>query len=150
MCVSRVNDREEKMINQLDRRPVLGHRLDVANTKRKILVYVAGPFNADTKQGRDDNCKKASGVGAQVVNLGGFPVVPHNNTKDYYGMRGEDFFLDGCIELVLRCDAVIMVPGWKDSLGAQLEAQKAAEAGMPVFKTLEGLAAYLVEQGVKA
>jgi hypothetical protein len=76
--------------------------------------------------------------------------VPHRNTGDYYGMRDEDFFLDGCVELMLRCDAVFVLPNWKDSLGAQLEVKAAFENGIPVLENVGSLQGYLEQMGVTA
>lgn len=50
---------------------------------------------------------------------------------DWYGMD---------LVIVSRCDAVLRLPG--ESVGADLEVQKAEELGLPVFTTVEGVIAW--------
>lgn len=110
---------------------------------RPRLIFVCGPYRATTAWGREQNVRRAEDVAAEVVRLGGFPVCPHANTRPYFeglasGDRADDdrFWLDGCLELLRRCDAVATVPGWERSSGAIAEVEEAERLGLPVFDGL--------------
>ena len=113
------------------------------------LVYVAGPYSAPTEEGRDTNIQEAWTLGCQVATLGALPVVPHMNTAHMDALQDQQWWLDATLELMLRCDAVIMLPSWPRSHGATNERAVALKVGLPVFETMpelaEWVAASLVE-----
>jgi hypothetical protein len=47
--------------------------------KKKLLVYVAGSYSADTLEGVEENCRRAREVGVQLAKCGPTvgPIVPH-------------------------------------------------------------------------
>jgi hypothetical protein len=54
------------------------------------------------------------------------------------GWRLEDagdysFWCDGMLELMRRCDALVMMPAWASSKGARAEKEEALRMGLPVF-----------------
>jgi hypothetical protein len=49
------------------------------------------------------------------------------------GVATDEVFLEGTMELLRRCDAVVLVPNWRDSAGAQAEVAEAERLGLPVF-----------------
>ena len=99
------------------------------------LVYVAGPYRGSTPDDVDLNIASATQVGKLVARLGYYPVIPHLNTLHFERFAGlpDQFFLDGTIELMRRCDAVIMCPGWQASSGARQELEEAHRLAIPVF-----------------
>jgi hypothetical protein len=106
------------------------------------LIYVAGKFTAPTREGVQQNIRHAETVGLEVCKLGLFPVVPHCNTShaNYESLQPYTFWIEGTLELLRRCDAIVMVPGWEESRGAKGELLEAQRIGLPVFLTLEALA----------
>lgn len=109
------------------------------------LVYVAGPFSAPDRAGVEKNIEDAVRVGIEIARLGVMPVIPHANTADPWFARVQpyEFWCTGTLELMRRCDAVVMVKGWKRSRGARAEYEEAIARGMPVFFTLQELQAWL-------
>lgn len=99
------------------------------------LFYVAGPFSAPDRSGVDQNIGRAEAVGLALAREGLFPVVPHANSSDpgYEYLQPYQFWIDGTMELLKRCDAVVTVPGWENSKGAVGEVEEALRRGMPVF-----------------
>jgi hypothetical protein len=99
------------------------------------LIYIAGRFSAETRAGVERNIAAAEDFGVIVARLGGFPVVPHANTSrpEYEQVQPYQFWIAGTMLLLERCDAVVTVPGWRDSKGATGEVERAKELGMPVF-----------------
>lgn len=107
------------------------------------LIYVAGPYRASTGWGVDQNIQRAREIGAQVAEAGGLPVVPHANTAHYDGIQNDTFWLDGTLELMRRCDAVLMSPTWEKSMGSRGEHAEAIKRGLPVFYELSALREWL-------
>jgi len=109
------------------------------------LVYVAGRFSATTREGVERNIASAVVVGLDVARLGAMPVIPHANTAhpEFEQVQPYQFWIDGTIALLLRCDALITVPGWEASKGACAEVRIAGERQMPRFHTTDELRAWL-------
>ena len=106
------------------------------------LIYVAGPYRAATRDDIARNIDAARVVGISAAALGWFPVIPHANTAhmelDLPGL-GDDFWLAGTLEMMERCDAVVLVPGWQNSAGTRGEIIRADELRIPIFRTLDTL-----------
>lgn len=105
-----------------------------------FLVYIAGRFAGDTPEAHEANVAHAAGYRAQVAALGAYPVCPHTNTQGLGGPLGQgenramtEFWYDGSCELLRRCDALLLIPGWEQSRGSQRERAAAGAWGIPVF-----------------
>lgn len=61
------------------------------------------------------------------------PLIPHANTRYFHGVGSDEFWLQGTLELMCRCDAVYLCPGWKNSQGSLGEKHEADRRGIPVF-----------------
>lgn len=112
------------------------------------LIYVVGPYRAATTWQRDVNIHAARVLGAAVAELGAMPVIPHSNTAHMDGLRDDAFWLEGTLELMRRCDAVITVPYWGMSAGSRGEVAEATARSMPVFHSLGDLDAWLNRVGI--
>jgi len=110
-----------------------------------ILVYVAGPYRAKTAWEIECNIHRARSVGVEVARLGMMPVIPHANTA-HFDVAPDEFWLEGTLELMRRCDALITVVGWGGSSGARTEIVSMVELGRPVFHTIEALAQWMKRQ----
>jgi hypothetical protein len=97
------------------------------------LVYCAGPYRAKTAWGVDQNISRARQWGALVACAGAYPVIPHSNTAHFDGIAEDKFWLDSTLELMRRCDAVLMMDGWKESTGSCAEKTLAESLNMPVL-----------------
>lgn len=106
------------------------------------LIYVAGPYRAATRAAIAQNIAAARQVGLAAALLGWFPVIPHSNTShlDHYAPElPDEFWLRGTMEMMERCDAVVLVSGWEQSHGTQAEIARADELRIPVYRTLQAL-----------
>lgn len=67
-------------------------------------------------------------------------LCPHLNSGglEEEGIENWKFYL-GDLHILQRCDAMLLIPGWKDSQGAKMEVRMAQELGVPVFESLEEL-----------
>lgn len=97
------------------------------------LIYIAGRFRGATPYDVRKNVEAARDVGLAVAHAGGYPIIPHTMTADFDKLLTDQFWLDGTMELLCRCDAIIMVPGWPTSVGATAELTEAKALNLPVF-----------------
>ena len=97
------------------------------------IVYVAGPFRGATRWEVVQNVRRAELVALGVAMAGAMPLCPHTNTANFDGLITSRFWLDGTMEMLRRCDAVILVEGWRDSAGTCAEIQEAHQLKIPVF-----------------
>ena len=110
------------------------------------LVYIAGPFRASSSYcpGHQDmfavqeNIMAAMKIGLEVARIPGlFPVIPHSNTMFFTGSAPDEIWLEGDLELLSRCDAVLMVDDWHRSSGARNERDFAMTKIIPVFYNID-------------
>ena len=98
------------------------------------VVYIAGKFTGKNGWEVAENVRAAERVGFAVAKMGLMPLIPHANTCHFFGTLSEEFWYGGTLELLRRCDAVVLVPGWRDSAGARVERDEAVLRGLPVFE----------------
>jgi len=109
-------------------------------------VYIAGPYAADTKWEEEQNVRRAEEVGYEVARLGAYPVIPHANTRHYFSdVQPPDFWYAATMAEMKTCDAVLLVDGWKGSVGATAEAEEAFIDGIYVFTEIHKLEGWLRE-----
>jgi hypothetical protein len=107
------------------------------------IVYVAGPFRASTPWGIEKNIRLAEELALGVWKLGAACICPHANTRFFQYECPDDIWLKGDLEIVKRCDAVLMTPTWESSVGARAERELAVELGIPVFYGIDDLQEWL-------
>jgi hypothetical protein len=103
------------------------------------LVYIAGPFRGPTTWDIAQNVRAAEALGLDVALAGYMPVIPHANTALFHGQCNDQFWLDGTLLLLSRCDALITLPTWERSSGAKAEVEFAKAHNIPVCHTLAEL-----------
>jgi nucleoside 2-deoxyribosyltransferase len=93
------------------------------------LIYIAGPYGEYvSKQGNVHtvamNIKQAQVIAGELWKLGYAVIAPHLNTANFdimYPKIERFVYLRGDLEIVGRCDAVVMTPDYKYSMGAVAE-----------------------------
>ncbi len=104
------------------------------------LIYVAGPYRAATRDAIAQNIDAARQVGTSAAALGWYPVIPHANTAHMelsLPHLGDEFWLRGTLELMERCDALVLCPGWERSEGTLGEIARADTLRLPIFRSLD-------------
>ncbi|HXJ56945.1 MAG TPA: DUF1937 family protein [Verrucomicrobiae bacterium] len=109
------------------------------------VVYVAGPFRGPTPWDVECNIRRAEALALEVWRLGAVALSPHCNTRHFDKAAPDDIWLKGDLELLRRCDAMIVTPDWERSSGARAEVEYALSLGMPICGTLEELKALLAD-----
>jgi hypothetical protein len=107
------------------------------------VVYVAGPFRASTAWGIEQNVRAAEVVALEVWRAGAVALCPHANSRHYHGAAADELFIEGTLELLRRCDAVLLIKGWKESEGSRGEKREADRLGLPVFFDVREVEAWL-------
>lgn len=107
------------------------------------VVYIAGPFRAVNAWEIEQNIRRAEQLALTIWRMGAAVICPHTNTRFFQGAAPDHVWLLGDLEILRRCDAVMMAPGWEHSEGAQAEREYAAQHKIPVFINTDILYAWL-------
>lgn len=103
------------------------------------LVYVAGPYRGPTKEAVELNILTAKRVGLLVAKAGHAPVIPQMNTAGFELLDPsihDEFWLEATMEMMRKCDCVVLCPGWEDSSGTRAEINEARRIGIPVYRSV--------------
>lgn len=95
------------------------------------LVFVSGKYQADTEAGITANIKHAEREAKRLWEMGYSVITPHLNTAYFTGDRG--MYLQGCLEMVRRCDSIYMLKGFRQSYGAMDEYNLAKQLGKVII-----------------
>ena len=98
------------------------------------IAYVAGKYRGKAPSDIYDNIAKARDVAIKLWKLGYATICPHLNTQFMDGIVPDDSFLKGDLEIIERCDLVVVVDNWEDSEGAKAEVILANIKGIPAFE----------------
>lgn len=98
------------------------------------VLYVAGPYRARTIRETVLNIRRAEEVAIKLWRMEFAVMAPQMNTALFDGAAPDSVWLEGALELMRRCDAVVLVPGWTESAGTRAELTEAEELGIPVFE----------------
>jgi nucleoside 2-deoxyribosyltransferase len=97
------------------------------------LVYIAGKYRGPNSWAIEQNIRAAEDLAAKVWSHGMAALCPHANSRHMDGVTSDEVFLAGTLELMRRCDAVLLVHNWRDSAGSLAEVDEAKRIGIPVF-----------------
>lgn len=107
------------------------------------VVYVAGPFTGATAWDVEQNVRTAEAAGLEVARRGAMPLIPHTNTRFFHGQCTAEFWYMGTLELLARCDAVLVCGDWENSRGTKAEMRLCEDLGIPYFFNFNDLSAWL-------
>lgn len=113
--------------------------------KELPVIYVAGPFTADTPRAIELNVRDAETAGLQLADLGASACVPHTQGRFLVGTCTPEYWYNATMSQMLKCDAAYFMPDvWKASTGARAEHDRAKEVGLPCLYTLTEAAAWIL------
>ncbi len=103
------------------------------------VLYIAGPYRSpDGWHAVWENIMRARAAARRAWLKGWAVICPHTNSIMMDGTDVEDrTFLDGDLEILGRCDALLAIPGWEKSEGAKREILVAENMGIPVYTGAE-------------
>ena len=118
---------------------------DLINGILMKVVYIAGPYRASSEYQVLQNIRKAEEMAIRVWRSGAACICPHKNTAFFGGVADDSVWLEGDLEILFRCDAVVCVENWRNSKGAVGEVELAKKHRIPVFETFEEFQKWLEE-----
>ena len=96
------------------------------------IIYVAGPYRADTENGVFENIMRARKKARELWLEGWVVICPHMNTAFMDGGDPQRY-LDGSLEILKRCDAIYMLRDYPLSEGAHAEFSQAMRDGLEIY-----------------
>lgn len=111
------------------------------------VVYVAGPYRGPDNWTIENNIRRAEALSLDVWRAGAAAICPHANTRFFQGAAPDEVWLDGDLEILRRCDAILMTPDWERSAGARAEHQEAMVAGLAILYSIADLEEFLAVHG---
>ena len=101
--------------------------------KRLPVIYVSSAMTAADGWLWEQNCRRAEEIGFEIAALGAAPIVPATMGRFFNGAYDRDTWMEIDISILAKCDVLVTVPGWENSLGAQEEVAFCQEHGIPVY-----------------
>jgi hypothetical protein len=101
-------------------------------THKVSMCYIAGKYRGKTSAEIKENIMIAEWYQLQLTKMYPqyFYICPHSNTAFLDGSQSDEYFLDGTMELLRRCDAIYMLPSWQGSEGSKKELKEANRLGI--------------------
>lgn len=105
------------------------------------VIYIAGPYSAETLEGIEQNIQNAETVALECWRAGWVCICPHKNTAGFHHATDipKEVWYRGDLEILARCDALLNIDGWERSYGAILENDYATQNGILVFYAKNGI-----------
>lgn len=115
-------------------------KIPLGNGKK---IFVSGPYRAKTESEKADNIWHAVRVAVRLWELGWYVICPHANTANFdnFSKLPPETYLEGDIAFLKGCDAIFMLGGWEQSVGAKGELEIAIEQGLEVYYEKETMPA---------
>jgi len=97
------------------------------------VIYVAGPFRADTAWQIENNIRRAEEWSHKLWMMGAVVICPHTNTRFFHGEGTDEMWLEGTLELCRRADAIFLIENWQNSSGSRGEKAEMEKLERPIF-----------------
>lgn len=111
------------------------------------VIYIAGPLKADNAWAYEQNVRAAEAVALELWSAGFAAICPHSSSRFFMGTLPERTWLDGDLEILSRCDGLLVIGDWASSEGTKEEMAHARRLGIPIFKSVLGAKMWASGQG---
>jgi len=103
------------------------------------VVFISGPYRANTLEKIAANITAAENEAIWWVSNGFAVICPHKNTGDFEKILSEDkALLPANEELIRRSDIMLMLSGWAMSKGSEREYACAVKSGKVILAQRSG------------
>ena len=106
------------------------------------VIYIAAPFRAPTAGQIEQNIRLAEAAALEVWKLGAVPICVHAMCRHYGGELSDEVWLAGDLELLHRCDALLIEGNISQGVWAEIKVAKRT-GRMPIFYSLIDLKQWL-------
>lgn len=97
-----------------------------------MKIYIAGKITGLPPDVAKSKFEEAASF---ILSMGHDPVNPLDIAiKKGYNKKSYKFIMKKCIKRLIACDAILMISGWSESAGAQLEHHIAEVCGLTIYK----------------
>lgn len=97
-----------------------------------MKTYIAGPMTGLPGHNYAAFSSLTQSLRAQGVDV----LSPHEIDSGSMD-RGWEWYMREALKMLLKCDSVLMLPGWQNSKGACLERSVAEALGMPIAEHMD-------------
>ena len=106
---------------------------------RSTVAYISAPYSAtEENPSVEHNIQRAWQVAYKYWQMGYTVLCPHTNSYHMDASASYAEVLKGYLELLRRCDVVVMLPKWTKSKGAREEHALALKLKMPIIYERRG------------
>jgi len=96
-----------------------------------LLGYIAGAYRDRSIWKIRQNIREAESVASRFIEAGVPMFIPHKNTGLLDGLVPDREFLRQARVVLRRCDFMVVLPSWVNSMGTREEINDADELGIP-------------------
>ena len=104
------------------------------------LIYICGPIRNDDANVQRRNITKGIEAAKAIWQAGAAAFCPHMCAyfwNDDAPANEQTNYIEGDLEMIKRCDAVLALPGWVSSVGASAEVCCARGNSIAILDSLE-------------
>ena len=105
----------------------------------KKIVFISGAYRGATISDVSDNIATARKYAVKYWKMGYTVICPHLNSAFMDGIVPDSSFLDGDLEMLRRCDCIVMIPNYHLSSGAVKELDFARSHNIEIIHDKEVL-----------
>lgn len=99
----------------------------------KGIMFISGPYRGDNEWEVTKNIRNAELVALKYWKKGYVVICPHKNSSYFGGELPDHRWLDGDLEILGRCDGIVMMQNWRESAGAEVEHGYAIEKQLKII-----------------
>ena len=96
------------------------------------MVYISGPYSGPLHT-IVENISFAAEYAMKYIKAGIAIHCPHKSNGGFCGLVPYMEFIRMDLKIIDRCDAIVMIPGWKKSRGARIEFLHAWRTGKEII-----------------
>jgi len=101
------------------------------------IIYLSHPYRSGTEWGVWLNIHSAHLYAKDLWRKGYAVISPVSNTAFMGELDDFEHWMAGDLEILGRCDILVLAPGWERSEGCKMEYSKAIELGLKVYEDIE-------------
>jgi hypothetical protein len=113
------------------------------------MLYIAGKYRSESIEGVKENIRVARLYAEKYWKLGYAVICPHTNSGTMEYDVDEKLLLEGDLEIIKRCDVIVMLPHWEESAGSRAEHELAIQCKLQIIYEYTGEQVdFIVESGI--